>query len=111
MPLFFQVTVDHPQSSSFVDGSTSTFVAATTLSASVSSAGHSTEPSTSAPQPASQQMSSMHQSKTAAPAHAKIDLHHVDIRPVGPITSISDVYMGMGGTVQGHLSNGASTSF
>lgn len=52
---------------------------------------------------------SMHQSKTAAPAHAKIDRHHVDIRPVGPITSISDVYMGMGGTVQGHLSNGAST--
>ncbi|EFX87809.1 hypothetical protein DAPPUDRAFT_306487 [Daphnia pulex] len=78
-----------------------------TVRLSVSSAGHSTEPSTSAPQPPSQQMS-MHQSKTAAPAHAKIDRHHVDIRPVGPITSISDVYMGMGGTVQGHLSNGAS---
>ncbi len=52
----------------------------------------------------------IHQSKTAAPAHAKVDRHHVDIRPVGPITAISDVYMGtgMGGTVQGHLSSGAS---
>ncbi|XP_046462167.1 calsyntenin-1-like [Daphnia pulex] len=107
--LVHTVTVDHPQASSFIDGSTSTLVAASTTSAasSSSSAGHSTEPSTSAPQPPSQPMS-MHQSKTAAPAHAKIDRHHVDIRPVGPITSISDVYMGMGGTVQGHLSNGAS---
>lgn len=108
----FQVTVDHPQVSSFVDGSTSTPVVATSSTlgaASSSSAGYSTEPSTSAPQPANQQTLS-HQSKTAAPAHAKIDRHHVDIRPVGPITSISDVYMGMGGTVQGHLSSGASMS-
>ncbi|XP_032793848.1 calsyntenin-1 [Daphnia magna] len=108
--LVHTVTVDHPQASSFVDGSTPSPVVATSSTsgaASSSSAGHSTEPSTSAPQPPNQQTLS-HQSKTAAPAHAKIDRHHVDIRPVGPITSISDVYMGMGGTVQGHLSSGAS---
>lgn len=63
-----------------------------------------TEPSTSAPQP---QQVLVHQAKTAAPAHAKIDRHHVDVHPIGPI---SDVYMGtgMGGTVQAHLTNGAS---
>lgn len=100
-----QVTVDHPQAS-FIDSTS----AASTLAGSTSgpSAAKLPEPSTSAPQP---QQVLVHQSKTAAPAHSKVDRHHVDVRPIGPITAISDVYMGtgMGGTVQGHLTNGAST--
>ena len=100
--VYFQVTVDHPQAA-FVDASTSTLAAASTAGHSTAAA-KSTEPSTSAPQP---QQVLIHQSKTAAPAHSKVDRHHVDVRP---ITAISDVYMGtgMGGTVQGHLSSGAS---
>lgn len=98
--LVHTVTVDHPQ---------------TSYDASTTGSPSSARPSapTSRPAEASTQAPSqvlIHQSKTPAPAHAKMDRHHVDVRPIGPITSISDVYMGtgMGGTVQGHLSSGAS---
>jgi hypothetical protein len=89
----------------------------TTAPAATQAAGHpstkhgskplaSPDAKVSAPQP---QQVILHQLKSVAPAHAKMDRHHVDIRPV---QSISDVYMGsgIGGTVQaaGHLSSGAS---
>lgn len=89
-----QVTVDHPQSFD-----TSTQNPTPTIK--------SVDPSTEAPQP---QQIQLHQSKPIAPAHAKVDHHHVDIHSGGPsISEASFMGTGIGGTVQnGHLASGAS---
>ena len=102
------MAVDHPQASvSAVDAASTSTVSSivqhSTAGIQIKAADES--PSTGAPRP---QQIVLHQSKTASPAHAKIDRHHVDVHS-GPIT---DLYMGtsMGGTLQGpgHLANGAS---